>query len=150
MKLFVEECVILFAEIDVYMLDGFNYLRRADNFFSMETITIYHNPRCMKSRAACALLTKQNVDYKTIEYLKQPLAAKDLKTLLKKLGIPAAELVRKTEAVFKETYKGKNLTENEWIAAMIAHPKLIERPIVVKGDKAVIGRPTEKVVELLS
>jgi len=110
---------------------------------------VYHNPRCTKSRQACALLSEKGLDFETIEYLKDPLSAKDLRALLKKLRMPASGLIRKTEAIYKEEFKGKELSEAAWIEAMIAYPKLIERPIVVKGNKAVIGRPTEKVLELL-
>ena len=112
-------------------------------------ITIYHNPRCRKSRDSHNLLTEQGLDFETVEYLKTPLTEKDLAQLLKKLGISARDLVRTGEPIYKERFKGKDLSEREWISAMIEFPKLIERPIVVKGNKAVIGRPIEKVIELL-
>ncbi len=111
---------------------------------------VYHNPRCAKSRNACNLLAEKGVDFKTVEYLKNPLTTQDLTAILKKLEMPASALVRKTEAAYKELFKGKDLSEKEWIEAMIKYPKLMERPIVVKGKKAVVGRPTEKVLELLS
>ena len=110
---------------------------------------IYHNNRCSKSRNSFDLLTERGVDFETIEYLKTPLTREDLTDLLVKLNIPAKDLIRKGEADFKENFKGKELSEEEWIEAMVQYPKLIERPIVVKGDKAVIGRPIEKVIELL-
>ncbi|MBT8220446.1 MAG: arsenate reductase (glutaredoxin) [Bacteroidia bacterium] len=110
---------------------------------------IYHNPRCRKSRDSYNLLKEEGIDFETIEYLKEPLNAKDLKALLAKLNIPAKDLIRKGEAIFKEKYKGKELTENEWIKAMVENPKLIERPIVVRGNKAVIGRPIENVIDLI-
>jgi len=110
---------------------------------------IYHNPRCSKSRDSFNLLTEKGVDFETIEYLKTPLTKKEVKDLLAKLNIPAKDLIRKVEAIFKENYKGKELTENQWIDAMVKYPKLIERPIVVKGKKAVIGRPIEKVIDLM-
>jgi len=95
------------------------------------------------------MLQEANVDLEIIEYLKNPLTESELKALLKKLHIPAIELVRKNEAVWKEQYKNKNLSENELIEAMVANPKLIERPIIVNGDTAVIGRPIEKISTII-
>ncbi len=106
---------------------------------------IYHNSRCTKSRQGLALLQNAGVDLEIIEYLKNPLNKDELKDLLKKLGIPAIELIRKNEAIWKEQFKTKNLSETELIDAMVQFPKLIERPIVVNGNSAVIGRPTEKI-----
>jgi arsenate reductase len=110
---------------------------------------IYHNSRCSKSRDSFNLLTEKGIDFETIEYLKTPLTKEELKDLLVKLNIPAKELVRKGEADFKVNFKGKELSEEQWVEAMIQYPKLIERPIVVKGDKAVVGRPIEKVIDLI-
>jgi len=113
------------------------------------TLKIYHNTRCSKSRDSFNLLIEKGIDFETIEYLKTPLSKAEITDLLVKLGMPAKDLIRKSEAIFKEQYKGKELTEEQWIDAMVEHPKLIERPIVVKGNKAVIGRPIELVVELI-
>lgn len=110
--------------------------------------TVYHNPRCTKSRNALQYLDEKGKKYEVIEYLKEIPSKKELKEILKKLGIQAEDLLRKNEAVFKEQYKGKSLTEDEWITAMIENPKLIERPIVILGTKAVVARPTEKIDEL--
>ena len=110
---------------------------------------IYHNPRCSKSRQGLALLKEANVDLEIIEYLKNPLTESELEALLKKLKIPAIELIRKNEAIWKEQFKNKSLSETELIEAMVAFPKLIERPIVVNGDKAVIGRPLEKISAII-
>ena len=110
---------------------------------------IYHNPRCRKSRETLTLIEEAGVEPEIILYLENPPTARELKAILSKLGIPAEQLVRKSEAIYKEKYKGKKLTEAQWIKAMIAHPKLIERPIVVEGKKAVLGRPPEQVNELL-
>ena len=110
---------------------------------------IYHNPRCSKSRQALSLIREQDVEPEIIEYLKDIPSEKELKSLIALLGIEPLELVRKGEADFKENFKGKNLSNDEWIKAMIQYPKLIERPIVVRGDKAVVGRPPESVLELL-
>ncbi len=110
---------------------------------------IYHNPRCSKSRNTLNIITEKGANVTVVEYLKTPPTKEELKDLLKKLNIPAQELIRKGEQDFKDNFKGKNLSEEEWIDAMIKFPKLIERPIVVNGDKAVIGRPPEKVLEIL-
>lgn len=104
---------------------------------------IYHNPRCTKSRQGLAFLKDQNIDPEVIEYLKTPISKDELEDLLKKLAIPAIDLIRKNEAIWKQEFKNKSLSESDLIDAMIEYPKLIERPIIVKGDKAVIGRPTE-------
>jgi len=110
---------------------------------------IYHNPRCSKSRQGLAILKEANVDFDVVEYLKQPISKEELTGILKKLGIPALDLVRKNEATWKEQFKHKSLSEAEIIEAMVAYPKLIERPIVVKGNTAVIGRPPEKITALI-
>ena len=110
---------------------------------------IYHNPRCSKSRQTLALINEKGADVEVIEYLNTIPTENELKKILSQLGIPAEKLIRKGEAAYKENFKGKNLSENEWIKAMIAYPKLIERPIVIKGSKAVLGRPPENVLDLL-
>lgn len=112
-------------------------------------ITLYHNPRCGKSRAALALLQARGVMPTIVEYLKTPLDAQALTTLVERLGIPAEQLIRKGEDVFKEHYAGKSLTAVQWIQAMVDHPILMERPIIVRGTRAVIGRPPENALELL-
>ncbi len=114
-----------------------------------DKIIIYHNNRCTKSRAACAILEKKKTDFEVIEYLKSPLTPAEIKTLLKKLNIKAEELLRKKEPLFLEKFASEKRTEAEWIKIMAENPILIERPIIVKGNKAVIGRPSEKVTELL-
>ncbi len=111
-------------------------------------IQIYHNNRCRKSRETLALLEDKTSDFEIVEYLKTPPSQEELASVLQKLKIPASKLIRKTEAIYKEHYKGKALSEEEWIVAMIENPKLIERPIVIKGDKAVIGRPPENIEDL--
>jgi arsenate reductase (glutaredoxin) len=113
-------------------------------------VTIYHNPRCSKSRQTLALLEENNISPDVILYLDTPPSATDLQQLLSKLGISARELLRKGEDAYKDNdLKNPELTEQQLIDAMIAHPKLIERPIVVKGDKAVLGRPPENVLALV-
>ena len=109
---------------------------------------IYHNPRCSKSREGLGILQTAKVDFEIIDYIKNPLSFEDLKEVLEKLDIPAIDLVRKNETVWKENFKGKTLSEAEVIEAMVTYPKLIERPIVVKGNSAVIGRPPEQIKSL--
>jgi arsenate reductase len=111
--------------------------------------TIYHNPRCTKSRATLELLNARGIEPTVIEYLKTPPTAKELKTLVAKLGIKPEALVRKGEDVYKEKFAGKTLTDTQWIEALAANPILIERPIVVHGEEAVIGRPPENVEKIL-
>lgn len=113
------------------------------------SIVIYHNSRCSKSRSACELLAGNGLDAKVIEYLKTPPNREELQGLLSKLGMKAADLVRRSENVFKENYAGKELTEGEWLDVLCLHPILIERPIVVFGDRAVVARPPEKLLELI-
>ena len=110
---------------------------------------IYHNPRCSKSRQGLAILQDANMDFQIINYLKNPISFDELSNILQKLDIPAINLVRKNEGVWKENFKNKDLSEKEIIEAMVAFPKLIERPIVVKGEIAVIGRPPEKIKDLI-
>ncbi len=112
-------------------------------------LRIYHNAHCSKSRAACALIAETGHAVEIVNYLETPPGKEELRGLLRKLGMKPAELVRRGEAVFKELYAGRELSDNEWLDALVAHPILIERPIVVLGEKAVIGRPSENVTELL-
>ena len=116
----------------------------------MKTKTkIYHYPRCTKSRAALAILEEQGVAFEIVEYLKTPPTREDLRVMVTKLGIKPEALVRKVEDVFKEKFAGKVLNDEQWLDALARHPILIERPIIVRGDRAVIGRPPEKVLDLL-
>ncbi|QEG41065.1 arsenate reductase (glutaredoxin) [Roseimaritima ulvae] len=112
--------------------------------------TIFHNPRCSKSRAAVALLESRGIDFEVVKYLEQPPSEKELRRIVKLLGIKPEQLVRKGEKLYKELALGEQtLSDKQWIATLAAHPKLIERPIVVHGDRAAIGRPTENIEELL-
>jgi len=112
-------------------------------------ITIYHNPRCRKSRETLALIEESGENFEIVEYLKNPLSKEDLKALLDKLQMQPEELLRKGEALWKEKYKGKTLDEDQILQAMAEHPKLMERPVVVKGEAALLGRPPENVRRLL-
>lgn len=115
----------------------------------MATVKIYHNVRCSKSREACSLIAEKGIQAEIVEYLKTPPTQKQIKELLSLLKIPAEQLVRKSESIYKEQFAGKKLSEAQWIKAMAEYPILIERPIIVNGKKAVIGRPPEKVLEIL-
>jgi arsenate reductase len=117
--------------------------------------TIYHNPRCSKSRATLALLQENGVEPTVVEYLKHPLAAAEIRVLLGKLGLKAEQLLRKGEELFQamsieKGWAETDLTETQWIDVLAEHPVLIERPIVVLGDRAVLGRPPEQVLMLLN
>ena len=112
-------------------------------------ITIYHNARCTKSREGLALLNESGEDFEVREYLKKPLSEDELKELLEKLGMAPIELVRTDEKIWKEHYKGKDLSDDELVRVMVENPKLIQRPIVVKDNSAVVGRPAEKISALL-
>ena len=112
-------------------------------------IQYYHNPRCSKSRKGLELLKTEVSDPEIIDYLKNPISFNELLSTVKKIGIVPEELIRKNEAVYKEKFKGKSLSDEAWIQAMIDHPKLMERPILIINDKAVIGRPPEKIFDLI-
>lgn len=115
-----------------------------------EKITIYHNPRCSKSRQTLSLIEAEQIEPTIVRYLDTPLDVTTLKELLAKLGISARQLLRSSEDEFKTLNLGDaTLSEDQLIAAMVAHPRLIERPIVVKGPRAVLGRPPENVLALL-
>lgn len=111
--------------------------------------TLYHNPRCSKSRQALQLLEKEGETIEIIKYLENAPTHQELKQVIELLGIEPIELVRTQETLWKENYKGKNLSNAEIIDAMIQNPKLIERPIAIKGTHAVIGRPPENVLDIL-
>ncbi len=111
-------------------------------------ITIYHNPRCSKSREGLKFLEEQNIDLQIVKYLDNPLTKDELTDLIKKLSISPIELVRTKEDGWKN-YKGKELSDEQIIEAMVENPKLIERPIVVNGDKAVIARPFSLIKDVL-
>ena len=115
-----------------------------------EAITIYHNPRCSKSRQTLALIEEKGLSPEIVLYLENVPSADDIYSLLKKLGISARDLLRKGEDAYKENnLKDKDLSDEFLVEKMTEFPKLIERPIVVKGDKAVLGRPPENVLDLI-
>ncbi|MBA3900937.1 MAG: arsenate reductase (glutaredoxin) [Bacteroidetes bacterium] len=112
--------------------------------------TIFHNPRCTKSRETLKLLREKGVEPVVVEYLKNIPTKKKLEMILMKLHIKPVDLVRKTEALYKEKYKKLTMSDEEWIQVMLENPVLIERPIVIRGNKAIIGRPPEQVLTLIS
>ncbi len=111
--------------------------------------TLYHNPRCSKSREALKLLEGEGETIEIVKYLKNPPSHQELKQVIQLLGIKPLELVRTQETDWKENYKGKDLTDEQIIDAMIENPKLIERPIAINGTHAVIGRPPKRVLDIL-
>lgn len=111
-------------------------------------ITIYHNPKCSKSRAGLQYLLDKGLEYTVVEYLKTPFTREHLKDLLMKLNKRPEEIVRTQEDVYKEKFKDKNFTDEEWITILLENPKLIQRPIVVKNHKAVLGQPVEEIDRL--
>lgn len=113
-------------------------------------ITIYHNARCRKSREGLELLNESGKDFQIREYLKEPVSKEELSTLLEKLGMAPIELVRKDEKLWKEEFKGKDLSDKELIRIMAENPRLIQRPIVVKDNEAVVGRPASRITDFLS
>lgn len=112
-------------------------------------IKIYHNPRCAKSREGISELDSINKPYEIIKYLENPLSKDELIIILKKLNYKPIDLVRIKEKIWIENFKNKNLSDDEIIDAMITNPKLIERPIVVNENKAVIARPKDKIKEII-
>jgi len=112
-------------------------------------IQIYHNPRCRKSREGLAILQKAKLDFEIVKYLDIPPTKKELTLIIEKLGIKPIELVRTKEVIWKDHFKGKELSDEEIVEAMISYPKLIERPIVIKNNKAVLGRPPENIKNIL-
>ncbi|OZG72458.1 arsenate reductase (glutaredoxin) [Hahella sp. CCB-MM4] len=116
----------------------------------MATLTIWHNPRCSKSRQTLALIEETGTEVDIVKYLEDSPSANEIKDVLKKLAISARDLMRKGEDEYKAlNLSDPSLSEDDLIQAMVQHPKLIERPVVIKGDSAVLGRPPENVKSLL-
>ena len=112
-------------------------------------IKIYHNNRCSKSRCGVELLENSGKEFEIIKYLDTPPTIEELKHIISLLGVTPLELVRKNETIWKDNFKGKTLSDFHVISAMVENPKLIERPIIISGNKAVIGRPTEKILDII-
>ncbi len=115
----------------------------------MTELTLLHNPRCSKSRAALALLQERGVALRVVEYLETPLGREALHALRRKLALPPAQWLRRGEAAFAEAGLTESSTESEVLDAIARHPILLERPIAIRGERAVVGRPPERVLELL-
>lgn len=111
---------------------------------------IFHNNRCSKSRSTLQIIEEKGIDVDIINYLNTPPTKSELIDILNMLNLPAEKLIRKGEAIFKENFKGKQFSNDQWIDIMLEYPKLIERPIVIHNGKAVIGRPPENVNLLLN
>lgn len=109
---------------------------------------IWHNNRCSKSRCSIDFLNENKIKFQVKYYLETPPTKAEIKDVLEKLGMKASQVVRKGEAIYKEKFKDQTMTEAKWLTALAKYPILIERPIIIKGNKAVIGRPTEKILEL--
>ena len=112
-------------------------------------ITIYHNGECSKSKGALEILIEQGIPHDVRWYLADPLSEQELSSLLAKLKMRPSQLVRKGEPVYKELFEGHELSEAEWLAALCQYPVLIERPIVERGDDAIVARPPERVLQFL-
>ena len=112
-------------------------------------ITIYHNPRCSKSREAIAILEAEKTEFQVVKYMDDLLSVDKLKEMIKILKIKPIQLVRTNESIWKEHYRNLDLSDDDIILAMAKHPQLIERPIVLNGNKAAIGRPPQDILEIL-
>jgi arsenate reductase len=112
-------------------------------------LKIYHNPRCRKSRACLQYIRDKGLEVEIIEYFKTPFTEAELKKILMMLNKSPPEIIRTQEKIFRSQFKGKSFTDDEWIKIMLEHPKLIQRPIVVKKHKAVIANPPENINQLL-
>lgn len=112
-------------------------------------IKIYHNNRCSKSRCGLEILEESGKNFEVVKYLDDVPSVNELKDIIKLLNIKPIDLVRKNEAIWKENFKTKNLNDSEIIDTMVKYPKLIERPIVINGNKAVIGRPPELILDII-
>ncbi len=110
---------------------------------------IYHHSSCSKSRFALDLLREKKIEFEIVEYFKNPFSKDELRDIIRKLGIHPEDLIRKNEKEYKLVFPSKNISEDNWIEGMLKHPKLIQRPIVVNGEKAVIARPAERILEIL-
>jgi arsenate reductase len=114
-----------------------------------QKITLFHNTRCSKSRCALELLNKKKADVEVIEYLKETPTRDELKKLLARLNMKPFDIVRQNEPLFIKKFKGLKFNDHEWIKVLVENPILIQRPIVIKGNKAIIARPVELINELL-
>jgi arsenate reductase len=112
-------------------------------------IVIYHNGECSKCKGALELLQEKNIPYEARWYLAEPLSVGELKDVLQKLGMKAEDIVRRKEPLYSEKYEGKNISNEGWLKILTEEPILMERPIVVNGDRAIVARPPERVLEII-
>lgn len=115
----------------------------------LQMITIYHNPKCSKSREGVCLLEEKGIEFETFKYLDEKITKRELTSIIKKLKIKPIELVRTKEQLWKDNFSSKELSDDEIIDIMLKNHVLIERPIIINGRKAVIGRPIEKILEII-
>lgn len=115
----------------------------------MQDLIIYHNGECSKSKGALEILIEKEIPHTVRWYLAEPLDKTELASMLGKLNMQPSELVRKSEPLYKIAYEGKEITEDEWLNILAEHPELIERPILERGDKAIVARPPERVFEMI-
>jgi arsenate reductase len=115
----------------------------------IKMIQILHNPRCGKSREGMQFLQNRGIQFEEILYMEKPLTKEEIKTILKKLGIKPIDWVRKNEEIFKTRFKDIDMSDEAWIEAFMEFPKLMERPVVINGNKAIIGRPVENIAKIL-
>ncbi len=111
-------------------------------------IRIYHNPRCRKSRETLEIIRNHGYEPEIIEYLKDPPTVSELKNLLDKMNMKPEEIIRKGEELYKSNFKGKKMNDEAWLNILVKNPILIERPIVASGERVILGRPPEKVMEI--
>lgn len=115
----------------------------------MEKILVYHNGECSKSVSVTDILKAQKIDFDVRYYMLEPLSEIELKELITKLNVPPETLVRKNESLFQKQFAGKDFSDEEWIQLLVKHPELMQRPIAIKNNKAIIARPPEKIFEIL-
>ena len=120
-------------------------LKNIKTFNSTTMIKVLHNNTCSKSRAILEHLDENNVPFEIIDFMETPLTELELKTLLKKLNTDVQGLIRKNDRIYQERFMGKNFSEDEWIKILVENPALIQRPILIKGSVAMVGRPIENV-----
>ena len=128
---------------------SFQFYRKIPTLILNKMIKIYHNPRCRKSREGLAILENSKQEFEIVKYLENIPTEKELFKIIDLLGISPMQLVRKNEKIWKENYKGKELSDSEVIQAMVNNPKLIERPIVINNNRATVGRPPENILEII-
>jgi polyphosphate kinase len=110
---------------------------------------IYHNPRCSKSREGLKFLEEKGFDVEIIDYMKNGITAREIKEFLSKSGLKVADIIRTNEEIYKAQFKGKELTDDQWIAILVENPKLIQRPLVIKGTHALLARPADEIMKLI-